>query len=575
MERRLAAILAADVVGFSRQMGADEAATLARIAALRAEVLDPLLTEHRGRLFKTMGDGFLVDFSSAVQAVACAVAVQARLTEQPDGLRLRIGIHAGDVVVQGEDLMGDGVNIAARLEPLAEPGGIVISARVREDLTGKLTMAAEDMGEQALKNITQPIRAFRIRPAAMPAPATALPEKPAIAVLPFANMSGDSEQEYFVDGITNDIIAELSRFRQLLVIAASSIFTYKSKATDVRQVARELGVRYVLEGNARKAGNRVRVSAHLIDAASGSHLWAEHYDRTLDDIFAVQEDVTRGIVAAVAPEVELAEMARARRASPNDTAARLIWRAQGLWLDVGLKGNEAHILATIDTAEQAIAADPHSLTAHEVLARAHWICHLMRWGPAPENALDAAWSVVERMMRIDPLDYRTLTQCGIARVARGEPERGIAELRRALETNPNSALTMVFLAWFEASVGYGREAREHALLAIRLNPRDTRTGIAYLALAMVEFSARDYKQAVHWAELAIQSQPTAPIRRALMIACAAQAGDMARAARERTVLDGFAPHFIASLFRGENPVFKRAEDMAHLLDGLRLAGGAD
>lgn len=228
-ERRLVAILAADVVGFSRQMGADEAATLTRIAALRADVLDPMLAEHRGRLFKTMGDGFLVEFASAVQAVACALAIQSRLAEQSEGLRLRIGIHQGDVVVQGEDLMGDGINIAARLEPLAEPGGITISARVREDLAGKLTVTAEDMGEQALKNIAAPLRAFRIRPATAPETGPALPDKPSIAVLAFTNMSGDAEQEYFADGIAEDIITSLSHIRWLFVIARNSSFSYKGQ----------------------------------------------------------------------------------------------------------------------------------------------------------------------------------------------------------------------------------------------------------------------------------------------------------------------------------------------------------
>ena len=417
----------------------------------------------------------------------------------------------------------------------------------------------------------------RTRPAEPAAPVTAeaalaLPDKPSIAVLAFTNMSGDPDQEYFSDGITNDIIAELSRFRQLLVIAASSTFTYKSKATDVRQVARELGVRYVLEGNARKTGNRVRVSAHLIDAVSGSHLWAEHYDRTLEDVFAVQEDVTRGIVAAVAPEVELAEMAQARRAGPNDTAARLIWRAQGLYADTGRIGGAVHVLKTIDAAEQAIAADPTALAAHESLAWTHIYRHLFRLGPSPETALEAAWSVIERMMQIDALDYRTLTLCGTLRVRRGELDHGLADLRRALDMNPNSALTMQSLALSEAMAGLGPEAEAHALLAIRLNPRDFRMGNAYLALAMARFSARDYPKAVHWAELAIQSQPTAPIRRSLMIACAARAGDMERSTRERAVLDGFAPSFIASLFRGENQVFKREEDMEHLLEGLRMAG---
>jgi tetratricopeptide (TPR) repeat protein len=355
------------------------------------------------------------------------------------------------------------------------------------------------------------------------------------------------------------------------VIARNSTFTYNGKAVDIRQAARELGVRYVVEGSIRKAGDRVRVTAQLIDAATGNHLWAERYDRTLEDVFAVQEEVTRSIVAAVAPQVELAEVAHARRASRNDNAAQLSWRAQGLFNDAMLKTQPSLILEAIATAQRALAVDPESLPAYSVLGWSHHMCHLYRLGPEPDTALDAASSAVQRMLSIDPLDYRTLTQGGTVRVARGEHERGIADLRRALEVNPNSALTLMALAWSEATVGLGEEAKAHALLALRLSPRDVFIGVAQLALAMASYTAREYPEAVHWAELAIQSQPAAPIRRAIMIACCARAGDLQRSAEERAVLDGFAPDFIASLFRGENRVFTRPDDMEYLLDRLRLA----
>ena len=418
-------------------------------------------------------------------------------------------------------------------------------------------------------------------PAAMPEGAAqealaapALPDKPSIAVLPFGNLSGDPAQEYFSDGITEDIITELSRFRELFVISRNSSFSYKGKPSDVRQVARELGVRYVLEGSARKSGDRVRVNAQLIDALYGSHLWAEHYEHTLDDVFAVQEEVTRGIVTAVAPEVALAEVAHASHASPNDNAQRLTWRAQGLMNDAVRQGRPAPLLEAIDLATQSTAADPTALATYNVLAWANFSRHLNRWGADPELAQFAMAAAVERMMTLSPLDHRTLLVSGVLRVLQGEPDRGLADLRRALEVNPNSSQSLMWLALCEAMAGQSGDARTHAMLSLRLNPRDPWVGVAHVALAMVSFQAMDYVEAARLAELAIQSEPAVPLRRALMIACCARLGDIARAEREMAVLNGFAPDFISGLFRGDFPVFRRSEDMAHLLSSLRLAGTA-
>jgi adenylate cyclase len=580
VERKLAAIFAADIVGYSRLMARDEVGTLTRLKACRA-IVDDLIASHRGRIFNTAGDSVVADFASAVDAVQCAVAVQAAIATKDAGgtadapMQFRIGVHVGDVMVDGENLLGDGVNIAARLESLAEPGAIYVSAAARDQVGNKLPLAFDDLGEQQVKNIAQAIRVYRARseaPFPQPAAALPLPAKPSIAVLPFQNMSGDPEQEYFADGMVEEIITELSRFRALFVIARNSTFTYKGKAVDVRQVARELGVRYVIEGSIRKAGNRVRVTVQLIEAATGNHLWAERYDRSLEDVFAVQEEVTRSVVASVAPSVELAEVAHARHATPNGQALQLAWRAQGLTNEALQKGQPLLMLEAIAMAQQAISADPASLSAHGVLGWAHCWCHLFRWGPEPENALDAAWSTVERMRGIDALDDRTLSLSGLVRVWRGEQERGIADLRRAVEVNPNSATALMWLAFDETTVGLGPDAKEHALLALRLSPRDPWvSGNAHLALGMASYSAHEYAEAVRWIELAIQTHPKAPIRRAIMIACCARAGDLQKAAQERAVLDGFAPDFVPSLFRGENPVFTRAEDMEHLLDGLRLA----
>jgi adenylate cyclase len=310
IERRLAAILAADVAGYSRLVGADEEGTLSRFKAIRADLFDPQIAEHRGRIVKTTGDGLLVEFASVVDALRCAVEFQAGMSERnatiPAELRIqwRIGINVGDIVVEDEDIFGDGVNIAARLEGLALPGEICISARVHEDAAGKVDVAFEDLGEQHLHNISRPVRVYRIGTGTAPRVALPLPDKPLIAVLAFTNMSDDPEQEFFADGIAEDIITVLSKSRLLFVIARNSSFTYKGKAVAVTDVGRELGVRYVLEGSVRKAGNRVRVTAQLIDALSGGHLWAERFDRDLADIFSVQDEITASVSGAILPAME-------------------------------------------------------------------------------------------------------------------------------------------------------------------------------------------------------------------------------------------------------------------------------
>src|SRR5438270_1116116 len=346
--RRLAAILATDVAGYSRLMGADEEGTLERLKALRRELLDPKIAEHHGRIVKTTGDGLLVEFASVVDAVRCAVAVQQAMPERETGvaadnrIELRIGINLGDVIVEGDDLYGDGVNIAARIEALADPGGVLVSNTVHDQVRDRLPFVFEDLGEQQVKNITRPVRVYRVsdtltHPVADApgftlsriagegadrqrreagegsSPALALPDKPSIAVLPFTNMSGDPEQEYFVDGIVEDIITGLSRIKWLFVVARNSTFVYKGRAVDVKQIGRELGVRYVLEGSIRKAGNRVRLTAQLIEAETGTHVWAERYDRPLGGIFELQDELTLNVVGAIEPSLRQAELERARR----------------------------------------------------------------------------------------------------------------------------------------------------------------------------------------------------------------------------------------------------------------------
>ncbi len=410
-------------------------------------------------------------------------------------------------------------------------------------------------------------------PALPAAPAVPVPpERPAIAVLPFQNMSGDAEQAYFADGITEDIITELSRFRFLFVIARNSSSSYKGQAEEPRRVAQELGVRYVLQGSVRKAGDRVRVNAQLSDGTTGAHLWAERYDRTLEDIFAVQEEVTRGVVSAVATEIERAEIAQARRPAPHDTAPRLTWRAHGLMADGVRNGQASLVLEAIDTARQAISADPGDIAACNVIAWSYLTCHLHRWGPTPATALDNIWQAAEQMQRIAPLDHRTLTICGIVRTMRGQHERGVADLRRAVDSNPNASQSLMWLAASEAMAGESEPAMVHARLGMRLNPRDAWIGIAQLAMAMAEFCAGRFAEAAGWADLAIQSEPGVPVRRAVMVACCAHLGDRERAIRQRVELDAIAPDFLPSLLRGDIAVFRRPEDMTRLLDGVALAG---
>jgi len=374
VERRLAAILAADVAGYSRLIEADEERTLGRLKVLRAEIIDSRIAGHKGRIVKTTGDGLLVEFASVVDALRCAAEIQAALAESnaalpPDRrIEFRVGVNVGDVV-EDDDIFGDGVNVAARLEGLAEPGGICVSARVQEDTAGKLDLAFEDMGEQSLKNIARPVRAYRVGPASGPAFTRAsfgptLPDKPSIAVLPFANMSGDPERQYFVDGMVEEIITALSRIRWLFVLARNSSFTYKGQAIDVKQVGRELGVRYVLEGSVRKAGQRVRITGQLIDALAGTNLWADRFDGSLEDVFELQDMVASSVAGVIEPALQAAETARSSGRPTTDlTAYDLYLRASAMF------SSSAQVPEALRLMEQAIGRDPRygpalALAAH-------------------------------------------------------------------------------------------------------------------------------------------------------------------------------------------------------------------
>src|SRR6266851_5409432 len=382
-KRKLAAVLVADKAGYSRLMGADEEGTLAHLKLLRRELIDPKNKQHRGRIVKTTGDGMLIEFLSVVDAVRCAIEVQQGMVErnadvpQQKRIEFRVGVNLGDVMIEGRDLYGDGVNIAARLEALAEPGGICISQTVLNHARDKVSFDVEDAGEQTLKNITRPVHVYRIiidpgRRSATPkpeAPALALPDKPSVAVLPLTNMSGDPEQEFVSDGIAEDVITALSRYPSLFVIARNSSFTYKGRTVDVRQVGRELGVRYVLEGSLRKAGNRIRVTAQLVEASSGNHVWAERYDRDLADIFAMQDEITAAVTIAIAPAIAQAEQQRAIRKPPGSLDA---WAAyqRGLWY-LGRLTKDDNLMAE-KFFQQSVELDPTFSGGHRGLATARF-----------------------------------------------------------------------------------------------------------------------------------------------------------------------------------------------------------
>jgi adenylate cyclase len=407
--RRLAAILAADVVGYSRLMGADEEGTLAALKELRRELADPRIDEHRGRIVKTTGDGVLVEFASIVDAVRCAVAVQRGMAAHNAAvpidrrIEFRIGINLGDIIVEDDDIFGDGVNIAARLEALAEPGGICVSRVVRDQVHDKLDFAFEDRGEHQIKNIARPVHVYRI-PISESAPVKAplpLPDKPSIAVLPFANMSGDPEQEYFVDGMVEEIITALSRIRWLFVIARNSTFTYKGRPVDVKEVGRQLGVRYVLEGSVRRAGQRVRITAQLIDALTGTHLWADRFDGSLGDVFELQDQVAVSVVGVIEPALQVAEMRRSAARPTTDLGAYdLYLRALATFFPT----TKERVLEALGLLDQALAIDRHYGPALSWAATCHLQVIRDGWAEDPESSRRKAGDLARQSLQVGEND---------------------------------------------------------------------------------------------------------------------------------------------------------------------------
>jgi TolB-like protein/class 3 adenylate cyclase len=588
LRQRLAAILAADVAGYARLMAADERATVAALDAAR-EVFRAQVESNRGRIVDMAGDSVLAVFETATGAVSAALAIQRQLAsasgDVPDDrrMRFRIGVHLGDVIEKADGTVyGDGVNIAARLEGLALPGGITVSESVRSAVKGRVVAGFTDQGVQRVKHIADPLRTYRValdgdassdptsaaRDTSLP-----LPDRPSIAVVPFTNMSVDPEQEYFVDGIVEDIITELSRFQRLFVIARNTSFTYKGQSIDVKKVARELGVHFVLEGSVRKAGNKVRITAQLIDGETGRHVWAERYEDVLSDVFELQERITRQVVGSMVPEIEAEEMrllehGRRRFGEADDTS----WRAAKAWTDGVFKGQSELMLEAIRLAEQAIDQDQNCYLAWYILGHSHGSLVFWGWTQDRGASVAAAQRAAEMLMMLAPKDGRSYFQRAWIEILVGDFARGLADYRRALELTPNDAFIMTMASWTEASVGNVARAKELADQAIRTSPKDRWIGTAHLAHATSAFIERDFAGLRHWGELAVQSHSTAPIRRVLMIACAAEVGDAELRRAHLEALQRVAPDFIPSLFRGEYRPFGKPEHMTMLLDSLRKAG---
>jgi TolB-like protein/Tfp pilus assembly protein PilF len=509
-------------------MGTDEEGTLARLKDLRARIIDPAISSHRGRIVKTTGDGLLVEFSSAVDAVRSGVEVQRQIGEGDHQLELRIGIHVGDIIIDDNDIFGDGVNIAARLESIADPGGVCISDDAFRHVRGKVGVEFDDMGSQQLKNIAEPMRTWRARLGHAPrtdstsAPLP-LPDKPSIAVLPFQNMSGDPEQEYFADGVVEDIITALSRFKSLFVIARNSSFTYKGKAVDVRQVGRDLGVRYVLEGSVRKSGGRVRITGQLIDAVSGIHLWADHFDGNLADLFDLQDSITMSVVGAIAPRLIQAEIDLAQRRKP-DSATSYDHFMRGMALNY--RGTAESNREAIAEFRKALALDPDYAPAHARIANCIYQGRSFYFEPISENDRLEALKMAAIACDLAPDDAMVLSiSTFVFGSLNDEFERGAACADRAVIINPNLAAAWNARGWMYLHLGEPEIAFDSFGRSLRLNPLDPilrpRITFGYAAGC---FLAGKYDEGVHWCEKLLAEPPFNLYGMIMFVANASRAG---------------------------------------------------
>jgi len=585
VERRLAAILAADVVGYTRLMGDDEEGTLAALKAHREEFIEPKIADHKGRLVKLMGDGALVEFASVIDALACAAELQSGMVERnrqvEDGPRItfRIGINLGDVIVEGDDLYGDGVNLATRLEGLAEPGGICISAKVYDEVKNKLALGYEDLGERQVKNVDEPIRVYLIVPGQSADEAKAeaeedlaLPQKPSIAVLPFDNMSGDPEQDFLADGITEDLITALSKIRWFFVIARNSTYTYKSQAVEVKQVAKDLGVRYVLEGSVRKAGNRVRVTAQLIDATTGRHVWAERYDRQIEDIFDLQDEMTQTIVGAVEPELSAAERERVSSKPPENLDA---WQSyqRGLW-HMWRYTHDDHGQA-LGLLQRATDLDPSFAPAHAYGSYVHYQNVIMGWTDDVQHSLDEGMAAAKKALTLDDKDPVAYFAAGRIYMMRGQHDDSIAALETAIDINPSFAQAYHGLGMTLTLAGRLEEAKAALVQSERLSPRDPILWASTVVHALACLLSQDYEEALHWARKTIQNpRSTGYWPQAVKAAALAQLDHMDEARAAVTAALEAKPDLSLAYLATTLPT-KEPDGLAFYLEGLRKAGLPD
>jgi TolB-like protein/Tfp pilus assembly protein PilF len=529
-QRRLAAILAADVAGYTRLVELDTDGTVAAWTSARDNMIKPLIDKNSGHIIKFTGDGFLVEFPSVQNAVVCAITLQEEL--RSSSLNFRIGINVGDITDDGSDVHGEGVNIAARLEALAEPGGICISGDVYNQVRNRIDAVFTDMGEQEVKHVSQPVSVFAINPTErktsdhLTPPAPALPDKPSIAVLPFDNMSGDPEQEYFSDGITEDIITALSRSPWLFIIARNTTFTFKGKKIDVKRMAKELGVRYVLEGSVRRAGDRVRVTAQLIDGTTGGHIWSERYDGHLADVFDLQDEITQNVVASIQTKVHLTAGQPVESSKrPNLTVWELTMRAWKLVYDFS---SESY--ATAKTLlDEAITLDPNSTEAHLILAVIHYHDAIMGLVKDKETSLALSRQLALRAVRLDDQNEYAHWALGLSCLALARHEESITVLERAIELNPNCSVAYGSLGTALNLVGRVDEAIVNHEIAIRSNPRDPSIFFRFTGISLAHFLAGRYDDAIEWANKAVHRMPTWYLGHFLLAASYIQANNLLKA----------------------------------------------
>jgi len=574
--------MAGDIAGYSRLMSVDEEGTLRQLKAHRRELVDPKIAEYRGRIVKTTGDGMLVEFASVVDAVRCAVDIARGMRERNEGvpadrrIEFRTGINVGDIISDGDDIFGDGVNVAARLEALAEPNGIMVSRVVYEQVRDKLNFSFDDLGEQAVKNIPRPIGVHRVSLSENVPTGTAgrglvgskhdASVRPSIAVLPFNNISGDPEQEYFADGISEDIITGLSKLRWFFVIARNSTFTYKGKAVDVKRAARELGVRYVLEGSVRKGGNRVRITAQLIDALTGNHIWADRYDGNLTDVFELQDEITRKVVAAIEPKLLEAEAIRSQARSPEDLGG---WDLVARALSHFWKLNQAESKLAITILRQATQDHPNYAPAHSMLAFSLLVSTHVGWIPSVEEREPAA-QLARRAMELDESDPWAFMALGYLAFAGRKTDEAVRQFRTALELNPNFAAAHGYIGWALAFDGQSEKALVHFDQSMKMSPRDPFNSLVIGGMSAAHYMAGRYLEAVEFARQSVELRPGLMSAHRILCASLAQAGQIEEAKEVMRTLLRLHPTMTIAWIKESVPY--TPEPMSKFLEGMRKAG---